>query len=251
MKAFLGAVLGLAVATLGACVGETSNIFPSGSSSTGGPSSTSTSSSTATTGSGGGGAGGTGGATTSSTSAGGGGAGAGGTSSSSGTGGAPCSESSDCPGYPGPACAQVACIGGACEVIKPPAGSPTTDTTAGDCHATACDGQGGTIELVDVGDIPEDSNDCTIDACDAQGKAWNTKLPAGASCSSNGGTMCDGAGKCVECLEDADCGDPPSPCDFYFDQFQCQAVPGCTWDSASWWCSGAPAGYACQAGSCV
>lgn len=244
-----GLLLGLAAVVLVGCVGEDGPVFvrPSSSSSTGATSSSSSSSSSSGDS---GGTGGTGGASSSSSSGegpGGGGA----SSSSSSSGGMACAESADCPGFPGPPCAQVACVAGSCAVVAPPLGTPTTDATPGDCHSTACDGQGGTVELVDVSDIPDDSNDCTVDKCDGQGKAWNTPLPAGASCSSNGGTKCDGAGACVECFTDADCGGPPTPCASFFDQFACLKQQGCMWDSFNWFCSGTPTGGTCTGGACM
>lgn len=81
---------------------------------------------------------------------------------------------------------------------------PPPSQTPGDCQRKACDGQGGTTSIADNSDLPVDGNDCTDDFCTG-GVPSNPAKAAGASCSQNGGTMCDGAGQCVSCLTPADC----------------------------------------------
>ena len=83
--------------------------------------------------------------------------------------------------------------------------------TAGDCKRVVCDGQGGTMVVVDDTDVPSDGNPCTLDVC-TNGQPSNPPTPADTGCGT-GGTMlvCNGAGACVGCLQNSDCG-PSTAC---------------------------------------
>jgi hypothetical protein len=263
------AVAGLGIAAAGACTGEGGDPFPSSSSSGAGAGSSSSSTSM--------GGGGAGGATTSSASASSSSSagGASTSSSSASSGGASCSVSSDCPGYPGGSCSPVTCAGGSCAVIPLVAGTVVQDSAPGDCQADVCDGAGGVVHVASAADVPDDANDCTTDLCSPQGQPQHANVAKGAACSSNGGTMCDGAGACVACVADADCGTPTpcltpkcnagscadvpvpdgtacgSSCPLISDQFVCEQKQGCSWDSFWFTCKGPCDGCSCQSGVCA
>ncbi len=85
------------------------------------------------------------------------------------------------------------------------AGEPTgCSDLAGDCHSIDCD-SGGSL-LVDQGDVPRVDNPCLAGTCNKAGKPGSEPRDARTPCQIDGGQMCDGAGKCVECLLSADCG---------------------------------------------
>jgi hypothetical protein len=88
-------------------------------------------------------------------------------------------------------------------VYLEPQGFLAGPQTAGDCKRVVCDGQGGTMVVVDNTNVPNDGNPCTLDVC-TNGQPSNPPTPAGTSC----GTMlvCNGAGACVGCLQNSDCG---------------------------------------------
>ena len=73
--------------------------------------------------------------------------------------------------------------------------------SSGDCRVVLCVA-GVVEEVVDLEDLPEDDNDCTLDACEGD-TAVHQPLPAGAPCS--GGIVCDGFGACDECASPANC----------------------------------------------
>ena len=56
-----------------------------------------------------------------------------------------------------------------------------------------------------VGTDCSDGNDCTDDVC-TDGVCSNPDLDADVACTQDGGSVCDGAGTCVECNSDNQCG---------------------------------------------
>lgn len=72
----------------------------------------------------------------------------------------------------------------------------------GDCQAVACtDGEcSAAPNEMDI----DDGNDCTMDSCSG-GQSQHAPLSVGASCSTDDGHVCDGAGACVECNGASDC----------------------------------------------
>lgn len=96
------------------------------------------------------------------------------------------------------------CTQGVCGFDNVPDQTPTPTQAAGDCKTKICDGQGGVVEIDSTDDLPDDSQQCTTDACNA-GVASHTPVVAGSACSEGTGKLCDGAGKCVECLDNAGC----------------------------------------------
>lgn len=98
-----------------------------------------------------------------------------------------------------------------------------------------------------------DQNQCALDAsCDpfTGDCIGGSNQPRGTPCNQDGGTVCDGQGACVPCVEDSDCAD---------DENQCTAAPNCEADACQ--LQGAlPRGTVCDqgggnrcdgAGSCV
>jgi hypothetical protein len=116
-----------------------------------------------------------------------------------------------CPGpIPANECEIATCTAGVCGLAPVKKDAPLAVDTPGDCHKDVCDGMGGKTKIVDNDDKPVDGNACTVDVCTA-GAPTNPSLPAEAVCAEAGGTVCDGAGKCVECVSTLDCKDPLKP----------------------------------------
>ncbi len=109
----------------------------------------------------------------------------------------------DCPAT-GNECLYRTCTSGVCGTAPYAANTPTATQSAGDCQLQVCDGSGGTTQAVDNTDVPIDGNQCTDDVC-SNGTPSNPDLSSGATCTQNGGALCDGSGHCVECLIGTDC----------------------------------------------
>lgn len=120
-----------------------------------------------------------------------------------GTGPVACATASDCPGSDA-ICEVRACIGGLCTMQKLPSGTATSVQLEGDCKKNTCDGAGLVAVTYDPTDLPNDLNECTVDICSGLTPTFLPKV-AGAACSTGGGTMCDGAGNCAECLVATTC----------------------------------------------
>lgn len=104
-------------------------------------------------------------------------------------------------------CASPVCVEGGCGTSYAPFGTELSVQTAGDCRTAVCDGQGGATAIVDDADVPAQSDaTCQVPTC-AHGTVGSAPAPAGTPCNVDGGTLCDGSGRCVECLIDEDCGD--------------------------------------------
>jgi hypothetical protein len=106
-----------------------------------------------------------------------------------------CVVASTCPGQD-TECEMRACVANACGFSYPPAGTPVSTQTPGDCLVNACDGAGGVTSVVSNLDVPVDGDDCTDDIC-TSGVPSNPLSALGTMCS---GGMCDGAGACVPLL---------------------------------------------------
>ena len=95
-------------------------------------------------------------------------------------------------------CVSVACNNGNVD---------TTDVAAGTSCGPApqqCDGMGQCVGCTMDNDCPA-VGDCQQKNCDAMNVCSPTNKAAGATCSSNGGSACDGSGTCVECVDAGDC----------------------------------------------
>ncbi|MEZ4221462.1 MAG: hypothetical protein R3B13_11095 [Polyangiaceae bacterium] len=80
--------------------------------------------------------------------------------------------------------------------------TPGASQTTGDCHEVRCV-EGKSEDAVDPFDIPEDGNECTDDVCN-KGVPVNEPVAKGTSCEAV--RICNGAGKCVDCSTDSECG---------------------------------------------
>jgi hypothetical protein len=104
------------------------------------------------------------------------------------------------------ACQTFTCTAGVCGSTKTAAGTMVADPTPGDCHTDRCDGAGNVVDTIDDTDLPgDDGNQCTGESCTA-GHPARPAAASGTACNQGGGTKCDGAGHCVQCLSSRDCG---------------------------------------------
>lgn len=130
-------------------------------------------------------------------------------SSTGGMGGAGgmtvCSTKDDCPGTD-TVCRTRICMGGTCGFSNAASGTPTDNQIIGDCKHEICDGMGTVTTEPDATDTLDDMKDCTSDLCNA-GSPENVPLAMGTVCASNGGTVCNDQGSCVECNASVDCAD--------------------------------------------
>jgi plastocyanin len=108
-----------------------------------------------------------------------------------------CVDASTCPGQDNE-CSKRVCDTGVCGTSFTAAGVVVAAQTAGDCQQKQCDGAGAVHTVPDNTDLPVDGNECTSDLCTV-GAPSNPPIMAGGVCTTPGNTVCDGAGKCVEC----------------------------------------------------
>lgn len=122
-----------------------------------------------------------------------------------------CNTASDC--GTNTACRTYNCTNYTCGVSNTPAGYVVANPVPGDCRSDQCDGNGNiTTNAVDNNDLPaDDGNQCTSDTCVA-GSPSHPAKPSGATCSQNGGSVCDGAGNCVQCLSASQCPGQDTTC---------------------------------------
>jgi hypothetical protein len=115
-----------------------------------------------------------------------------------------CTRATECQ-TPAATCLQAACVDGRCGTSPLPAGTVVDGGATGDCQRRVCDGAGAVISAADDTDLPADGNACTRDLC-ADGAVSHPAEEPGLACAQDGGSRCDGAGGCVQCLVAADCG---------------------------------------------
>lgn len=127
------------------------------------------------------------------------------TGGAGGTGGTgpECTKADDCMGTD-TVCRTRTCVSGVCGIADAPAGTVTGNAKAGDCLREVCDGMGMVTTEPDDTDILDDNKECTTDQC-VNGTPTNKPKGAGATCTSDGGTYCDGMGACVECTTSTHC----------------------------------------------
>jgi hypothetical protein len=122
-----------------------------------------------------------------------------------------CLTASTCPGQDTD-CQTRTCLAGTCGFSFVASGTPTpTGQTAADCQKSTCNGAGGVVSVADDTDLPVDSNACTSDVCTA-GVPSNPPTASGTACSQNGGTTCNGAGQCVQCVTATTCPGQDTEC---------------------------------------
>ena len=117
-----------------------------------------------------------------------------------------CLHDYDCPASTND-CMRPSCsAAGTCGFAPLPSTTILADPAPGDCQGLRCNGVGGTVTFADSLDVPADDGlDCTAEAC-IGGVPSHPPRDEGAPCSQSGGLRCDGAGQCVGCVEDWDCG---------------------------------------------
>ncbi len=122
-----------------------------------------------------------------------------------------CNKASQCPAAP--LCSAAVCNNHACAtaLVAKDTVAPLASQTPGDCKDVVCDGLGAATTKPNVNDLPSDSNACTSDTCSAQGTPTFTPRAPKYPCAQNGGKVCNGAGACVGCVDNADC-TLPSTC---------------------------------------
>lgn len=121
-----------------------------------------------------------------------------------------CVSPATCPGQDDE-CQTRTCDTGKCGVSFTPGDTVVTDQVPGNCRDTICDGAGGFAEGIDDNDLPVDGNDCTLDLC-SNGVPAHPPTGEGGQCDDDGGILCDGFGKCVECLIPEDCPGSDTEC---------------------------------------
>jgi plastocyanin len=114
-----------------------------------------------------------------------------------------CLVATTCPGMDTD-CQTRTCTLTVCGTANTPAGTLTSMQTPGDCQANQCNGSGGVVSVTLNADVPVDGVQCTSDVCTA-GVPSNPPLAAGSGCNQMGGTVCNGASVCVQCITNADC----------------------------------------------
>jgi hypothetical protein len=160
---------------------------------------------------------------------------------------AACLMDRDCPRPPTP-CAVARCSQGRCTAANAQAGTVIPDVP-GDCHDVVCDGRGGVASRpLDENDVPVFENPCVAGTCNKAGVAGAEPLVTGALCHVGGGDkVCDGAGRCVQCLVQSDCG-PGLYCQR---DHSCGTTP-CTDVACGGGCTPCDLGGRCQAnGDCL
>ena len=115
----------------------------------------------------------------------------------------PCETEFECPRAPH-ACIISTCLEGRCLMVEAAVNTmvPETEQVKGDCRISVCDGRGERTGLVDDNDWPaDDGNPCTDEVCD-EGAPVHPPLALGEACEDEDSPkgICNGAGKCGECL---------------------------------------------------
>ncbi|PKN32030.1 MAG: hypothetical protein CVU63_20875, partial [Deltaproteobacteria bacterium HGW-Deltaproteobacteria-20] len=114
-----------------------------------------------------------------------------------------CNVPADCDGTD-TFCATRTCANDTCGFNYTAVGTDLPQQTPGDCRVAECNGNGGTQSTVDDTDILDDGTLCTVNTC-TNGTAGVSNAVLRATCSDSGGTLCDGNGNCVECIDGTDC----------------------------------------------
>ncbi len=119
-----------------------------------------------------------------------------------------CTKAAQCPNAP--LCVTATCNSNVCGTSNVAAGTlaPAGQQVPADCKDAVCDGNGGKTTQPNVGDLPNDNNQCTSDACTAQGIPSFVAKASHTVCTQNNGKVCDGNGACIGCVDNADCTAP-------------------------------------------
>jgi plastocyanin len=114
-----------------------------------------------------------------------------------------CVTAATCPGTD-TECQTRTCAASVCGFSFMASGTAVAMQTAGDCKKNQCNGAGAIVSANDNVDLPVDANQCSNDVC-TSGVPSNPPTSAGSVCAQNGGTLCSGAGVCVQCLTASTC----------------------------------------------
>ena len=95
---------------------------------------------------------------------------------------------------------------GACGVDNTAAGTVVANPTSGDCRSNQCDGSGNIVvkRSTTPTSPPTTATSAPGETCVA-GAPQHPPAGPGTACNQGGGTRCDGAGTCVECVAATDC----------------------------------------------
>jgi hypothetical protein len=114
----------------------------------------------------------------------------------------------DCPADD--VCKDWACTSGQCVAASTNEGQPLpmTGQNLGDCKTNVCQ-EGNVVVLAEASDVFDDGNACSDDLCN-ESMPVNVASAAGTSCPTlknpTGIGKCSGAGVCLGCFNDTDCG---------------------------------------------
>lgn len=111
-----------------------------------------------------------------------------------------CTTLEDCPDEDS-LCKVRNCNSGVCGEGSVPAGNPAASQRQGDCSVLECNEAGAVEGVPDILDVYNDGRECTDDFC-SSGIAVNEFTSTGAPCT---GGVCDGGGKCVQCVSSNEC----------------------------------------------
>jgi hypothetical protein len=121
---------------------------------------------------------------------------------------ASCTTVDDCDGMDSE-CLTRACVGGLCIISYSPVGKTLMAQVTGDCHVAQCTSRGNVYNAPLDSDVPDDGNPCTVERCSG-GVASSAPADAGTPCP--GGGICDGTGRCVQCLDASTCAGQDNAC---------------------------------------
>ncbi|MBW2526450.1 MAG: hypothetical protein JRI23_19880, partial [Deltaproteobacteria bacterium] len=112
--------------------------------------------------------------------------------------GIPCQAAMECP-QPEDPCLLAYCMEQQCVHVPSPEGQlPEEAQQPGDCQQRYCDGNGQMVVYPAAHDLPkDDGNPCTESRCEGTTPKQEPNA-AGVKCGDGG--LCNGAGKCGECL---------------------------------------------------
>jgi hypothetical protein len=116
-----------------------------------------------------------------------------------------CTVDTDC-GQSTTTCSAEACSAGCCVEVDSVEGTTCTDK-----GGKVCNGHGSCVSCTATTDCPAQASSCIANTCSSF-TCGTSILAAGAACSDNGGTVCDGHGVCIGCLGVSDCPVPTTAC---------------------------------------
>jgi Putative metal-binding motif len=122
----------------------------------------------------------------------------------------PCVSASTCPGQD-TECQARTCTNWVCGISYRPSGTATLSQAPGDCLENQCNGAGTIVSVIKNSDVPNDGKQCTVDTC-ASGTPVFPPASSGTPCNQNGGSVCDGAGQCVQCVIASTCPGQDTEC---------------------------------------